>query len=106
MNKYLIQFDDMHWITPAKGIRYKEYSIQRQRIRLAEFSEGFFEADWCTKGHTGFVLDGTFKINLTGKEIRFKSGDGLWIPKGDIHKHKAILGKGEKVRLILFEEID
>lgn len=106
MNKYLIQFEALQWIIPAKGIRYKEYSTQRQRIRLAEFSEGFVEADWCTKGHTGFVLDGTFKINFSGKEVRFKTGDGLWIPKDELHKHKAILGKGEKVRLILFEELD
>jgi len=37
--------------------------------------------------------------------IDFKVGDGVFIPEGERHKHKAMIKKDEKAILILFEKL-
>jgi len=95
----------MSWESPAPGVRYKAYIRGNQKIRLVEFSEEFTEADWCTKEHVGYVLEGKISINFNGKIIDFKAGDGLFIPEGEENKHKGKVAKGEKALLLLFEKI-
>ena len=56
-------------------------------------------------GHAGYVLDGTYAIDYSGELERYKKGDVVFIPKGEQARHKAILGAGEKVTLLLFEVI-
>lgn len=102
---YLVDFENMEWIEPAIGVRYKAYVSGNQQIRLVEFSEGFVESDWCFCGHAGYVIDGGFSDDYTGKLERYKKGDIIFIPKGEQAKHKVILGIGEKVTLLLFEII-
>ena len=106
INSYLVDFAAMEWREPDVGIRYKIFLKNGQQIRLVEFSEGFVEQDWCKKGHAGYVLDGTFKINYNGNTERYKKGDVIFIPKGEQAKHKAVLEKSEKVTLLLFEIIE
>ena len=103
---YLVEFDKMPWNESAKGIRTKTFINGNQQIRIAEFSEGFIEPDWCQKGHAGYVLDGEFSNDYNGELERYKKGDIVFIPKGEEAKHKAVLGKGEKVTLLLFEIIE
>jgi quercetin dioxygenase-like cupin family protein len=105
MNDYLIDFDSMDWESPAPGVRYKAYIRDNYRIRLVEISEGLSEEDWCTKGHIGYVLEGSFSIDFNGNVIPFKAGDGIFIPAGEENEHKAKVIKGEKALLILFEEV-
>jgi quercetin dioxygenase-like cupin family protein len=100
---YLIEFDKMSWNEPAKGVRTKVFINGNQQVRLVEYSEGFIEHDWCRKGHAGFVLNGEFSIDYSGILERYKKRDVIFIPKGEEAKHKAILKKGEKVTLLLFE---
>lgn len=103
---YLIEFDKLPWNEPAIGLRSKTFISENQQIRLVEFSEGFVEPDWCKKGHAGYIIDGEFTNNYNGKFERYKKGDIIFIPKGESSKHKVILGKGEKVTLLLFEIIE
>jgi len=103
---YRIEFEKMAWNEPAQGVRYKSFINGNQQVRLVEFSEGFNEPDWCRKGHAGYVLSGEFSNDYSGQLERYKAGDVIFIPKGEQAKHKAILGKGEKVTLLLFEIID
>lgn len=103
---YLIEFDKLSWNEPANGVRSKTFVSGNQQIRLVEFSEGFVEHDWCKKGHAGYVIDGEFTNDYSGKLERYKKGDIIFIPKGETAKHKAILNKGEKVTLLLFEIIE
>lgn len=100
---YLVEFENMEWTQPAIGVRYKAYVSGNQQIRIVEFSEGFVEPDWCLRGHAGYVIDGEFSNDYSGKLERYKKGDIIFIPKGEQAKHKAILGTGEKVTLLLFE---
>ena len=105
MKKCLIDFENIAWESPSDGVCYKSYVKGNQRIRLVEFSEGFEEADWCTKGHAGYVLEGSFSLDFKGRFEKFRKGDILFIPEGSDYGHKAVLGKGEKVLLLLFEVV-
>ena len=105
MSDHLIKFENMRWESPAPGVRHKAYVRGNQRIRLVEFSEEFIEPDWCTGGHIGYVLEGRISIDFNGEVIDFKSGDGIFIPKGEEHKHIGRVARGEKALVILFEEV-
>jgi quercetin dioxygenase-like cupin family protein len=104
---YLVEFNKLPWNEPVVGLRYKIFTSGNQQIRLVEFSEGLIELDWCRKGHAGYVLEGTFTTEFyNGNTERYKKGDVVFIPSGEQSKHKAILGKGEKVTLLEFENIE
>ena len=103
---HLVDGGALDWVKPIKGLRYKKYSNGNQQIRLAEFSEGFVEADWCRKGHAGYVLEGSFANDYNGALEYYKAGDAFLIPSGDADKHKVIMAAGEKVVMLLFENVN
>ncbi|PXF61701.1 MAG: hypothetical protein C4B59_02255 [Candidatus Methanogaster sp.] len=74
---YLIDFKNMEWETPAPGVRYKAHTHDNHKIRLLEFTEEFVEDDWCTKGHTGYIVEGNLLINFNGRLSTFRAGD--WV---------------------------
>ena len=102
---YLINFKNIQWEAPAKGIRFKAYLRDNQKIRLVEFTEEFEEKNWCISGHIGYVLEGKISIDFNSKVVDFKAGDGIYIPEGEEHKHKGKIAKNEKALLILFERV-
>ena len=106
VNNHQINFDGIEWTNSDTGVRYKAFIHGNQRLRLVEFSGGFVEQDWCIYGHAGIVLNGSFSIDFNGNVERYSSGDVIFIPSGKSDKHKAILGKNEKVTLLLFELIN
>ncbi len=99
----LVDFGSMAWTKPAQGVRCKAFAHGNQRMRLVEFSEGFEEGDWCRAGHAGYVLEGTFTNDYHGTLERYKAGDSFFIPAGEYDRHKVIMGKGERVLVLLFE---
>ena len=104
MSDHLIEFKNMRWERPAPGVRHKAYVRGGQRIRLVEFSEGFTEPDWCTRGHIGYVLDGQISIDFNSEAIDFNAGDGMFIPEGEESRHIGRVAGGEKALVIPFEE--
>jgi quercetin dioxygenase-like cupin family protein len=104
MNGYRVYFDAIAWETSAPGVRAKIHKSEGKQLRLVEFSREFVEADWCRKGHTGFVLEGRLQIDFSGSEVTFGPGDGVFIPAGEDHKHKAKV-LTDTARLILVEDI-
>ena len=73
------------------------------QVRLVEFSNGFVEPDWCQKGHVGYVLEGQLEVSFSGKKEVFEAGDGVFIPAGVEHQHKAHVVT-DTATLILIEE--
>lgn len=94
----------MPWETSAVGVRFKAHEQNGRKLRLAEFTKEFIEADWCIKGHIGYVLEGQMEIDFDGKVIMFSSGDGLFIPAGEKHKHKAKV-LTDALKIILVEDV-
>ena len=104
MEQYRIDFSTIEWQTPAAGIAVKAHERGGKRLRLAEFTKEFEEADWCTKGHIGCILEGQLEIDFDGNVILFGPGDGLFIPRGEEHKHKG-RPLTDTVRVILVEDV-
>jgi quercetin dioxygenase-like cupin family protein len=75
------------------------------RLRLAEFTKDFVEPDWCTKGHIGYVLEGRMEVDFHGHVVTFRAGQGLFIPPGSEHGHKARV-LTDSVTVILVESTD
>ena len=103
MEQYRIDFESIAWETPVAGVRFKAYEQGGKKLRLVEFGKEFVEPDWCTKGHIGYILQGRMEIDFDGKVILFGPGDGVFIPAGQEHKHKARV-LTDKVTAVLVEE--
>lgn len=103
MDEHKVDFAALEWQSPAPGVRQKVHEISGYRLRLVEFSREFREADWCRKGHLGYVLQGELEIDFNGTKVRYGTGDGLCIPAGKAHQHKAAV-LGQSVCLILMDE--
>jgi quercetin dioxygenase-like cupin family protein len=100
---YRVDFGSMPWDASAPGARAKVYEHGGRRLRLLELGAGFVEPGWCTKGHIGYVLEGRLEIRFGDGVTAFGPGDGLFIPAGDEHRHKARVLAGP-VRLVLVED--
>jgi hypothetical protein len=103
MSQYRVDFESIQLQEPAAGVRARVCEKDGKRLRLAKFSREFIEADWCTNGHIGYVVEGEFEIDFDGHIEAFGQGDGLYIPAGDKHKHKAKV-LSETATLFLVEE--
>ena len=99
-----VAFGSMPWHQAAPGVRHKVYEQDGRRLRLAEFTREFVEADWCVNGHVGYVLEGRIEIDFNGNVVLLEAGDGLFIPAGEEHKHKARI-LTDRARVILVEEM-
>jgi len=104
MNLCRIDFKDKPWNAPAVGVKSKTHEQSGRKLRLAEFTREFVERHWCTKGHIGYVLEGRMEIDFDDGVIALAEGDGLFIPPGEPHKHKARV-LTNRVRVILVEDI-
>jgi hypothetical protein len=104
MDPYRIDFKEMPWDAPAVGVRFKVHEQSGRKLRLAEFTREFVEHQWCTKGHIGYVLQGQMEIDFGDRVITLAEGDGLFIPPGEPHKHKATV-LTDSVRVILVENV-
>ena len=104
MEKYKVIFKTIPWEMPAVGVRFKAHEQDGRKLRLAEFTKEFVESNWCTKGHIGYVLEGQMEIDFDGNVIVFGPGDGLFMPAGEKHKHKAKVLTGT-MKIILVEDV-
>jgi quercetin dioxygenase-like cupin family protein len=98
-----IGFESIPWQAMAPGARHKAVTRAGKRIRLVEFTADFVEADWCTKGHVGYVLAGELEIVFDDRSERFGPADAFVILAG-AERHKA-RANGPLVRLLLVEEV-
>ncbi len=100
-----IDFDEIAWQPALPGSRFKQAVRGHQQFRLLEFAREFVEPDWCTKAHSGFVVEGELEIDFQGRLVRYVQGDGLFIPGGASSGHKA-RALTERALLFLIEDAD
>jgi quercetin dioxygenase-like cupin family protein len=84
------------------GVRQKVFSDGAKRVRLVEYTRAM-PPHWCEKGHFGYILEGTFEIEFPGGTHVFGPGDGVFIPDGAEHKHRA-RALSEVVRVVFVED--
>ena len=88
MLQYKIDFNELPWEKPLQGIRCKIFKYGTKQLRLVVYSKEM-PPHWCEKGHYGYILDGEFEIEYVNKKIVYRTGDGVFIPDGKEHKHRA-----------------
>ena len=88
MQGYKIDFDAIPWESPMQGVRHKVATDGSLILRLVEYSSEM-PPHWCEKAHYGYVLEGIFEIEFDNETFRYKKGDGLFLPAGKNHRHKA-----------------
>ena len=84
------------------GVRHKVFPFQERRLRLVEYSSDM-EPHWCERGHAGYILEGVFQIEFTNGTQIFNAGDGIAIPGGPEHRHKATVSSAT-VRAVFVED--
>ena len=103
MDPYRIDFREIMWESPVAGVRHKVRRMGSRRLRLVEYSPEM-EPHWCAKGHAGMILEGEFAIEFATGEQIFKRGDGVFIPDGEGHSHRA-RALTDVVRAIFVEDV-
>jgi quercetin dioxygenase-like cupin family protein len=86
--QYKLQFDQLEWEVPFEGVRHKYLDQNGLRLRLVEYSANM-PAHWCEKGHYGYLLEGRMEIEYDCGTIIYNRGDGMYLPEGPDHKHRA-----------------
>ena len=101
---YRIDWGALPWTSPMPGVRFKAHAQQGRELRWVEFLRGFQEPDWCRKGHIGYVLEGEGELVFSGRTVRLKAGDGLFIPPGEDHQHRLQV-LSERFCCVLVEDL-
>ena len=99
---YRVDFESLEWEEAMPGVRHKIIDRTGSRLRLVEYFNSM-EPHWCDRGHIGMILEGEFEIEYDSCTEMYGPGDGVFIPSGDEHRHKAVV-LTEKVRAVFVEE--
>lgn len=101
---YRVDFETLPWESPMPGVRQKVAVQGNRRLRLVEFAAGFVEPGWCAKGHIGYALEGKMELAFEDSTVVLGPGDGVIIPAGQGHKHKATV-LSDVFRAMLVEDV-
>jgi quercetin dioxygenase-like cupin family protein len=105
MNSFKVPFEEMPWEQLRPDVRQKIYCNGSRQIRIVEFDTSNSPENWCESGHIGYVLRGGLRIDFNGQVISFGPGDGLFIPAGAEHQHRAVeIQRG--TQLLMIEDIE
>ena len=86
--QYKIDFKSLGWEQLMNGVRHKYLDQANIRVRLVEYGREM-PPHWCEKAHYGYVLEGMLEIEFDHETLRYDKGDGLFLPPGNNHRHKA-----------------
>jgi mannose-6-phosphate isomerase class I len=70
------------------------------RMRVVEYSPGYFADHWCNKGHIVYCLEGAFESELeTGQSITLTKGMS-YIVSDDMSSHRSSTAGGAMLLII------
>jgi quercetin dioxygenase-like cupin family protein len=101
-SRYKADFDELPWEHVMEGVRHKLSVRDGVRLRVVEYGKTM-PPHWCEKGHFGFVIDGRMEIEYDGERVVYGPGDGVYIPDGPAHRHRARV-LSEKAVVFFVEE--
>ncbi len=88
LEAYRVDFSALDWTSPMPGVRHKMQRRGGRCLRLVEYRSEVVP-HWCVKGHVGMILEGRMEIEFEVGTWIFEAGDGVDIPGGDAHRHRA-----------------
>jgi len=103
MSVHKIDFKEIPWESPMKGVRAKRFVHEGRQLRLVEYTPEM-EAHWCENGHFGRIIEGKLEIEFGNEKVIYEAGDGVFIPSGknDRHKGRALT---PVVKVIFVEDV-
>ncbi|WP_448698774.1 DHCW motif cupin fold protein [Mucilaginibacter sp. AW1-3] len=103
-----IQFQTINWnqveqtehIGDTGSAFWKTMQYDGLRIRMVEYSEGYFANHWCKKGHIVQCLEGEFVSELDNGQ-KFTLTKGMtYIVSDDLSNHRSATKTGVKLLII------
>ena len=103
MIPYKTNFKNIEWESMLQGVRHKVFTQGDKQIRLVEYTKEM-PLHWCENGHYGMILEGKFEIEFENEIIVYSKGDGVFIPNGKEHRHRAKV-LSDTVKVIFVEDL-
>lgn len=72
MLKYKVDFKELNWEEPLKGVKCKIFKHGDKQLRLVVYSKEM-PLHWCDNGHYGYILDGKFEIEYQNEKIIYQA---------------------------------
>ncbi|MFC1725878.1 DHCW motif cupin fold protein [candidate division KSB1 bacterium] len=80
---------------------WKTFELGNIRVRIVQYSPGYYADHWCSKGHILFVLEGELTCKLkNGSTYNLTSGMSFQASDDESNPHLAYTEKGAKVFLV------
>ena len=108
MNIQEVPFCTTDWsaITPTvhAGVTGEAYwrtlEMGNIRVRMVEYTPGYFADHWCSRGHVLLVLEGELVTELDdGRKFTLKQGMSYQVAN-DINPHRSYTQKGAKLFIV------
>lgn len=105
MEKLIKSLTDVEWTVPEQGVKEKRIVLGGKVVRLLQIDGKYESNEWCETGHTGYVLEGSFDLDINGEMNTLNKGSVFFVEGGKFeHRHIPTVHDGEKVRLLLVED--
>lgn len=103
-----IPFQTIDWSAIAKTIHpgetgsadWQTIQLPGLRLRIVEYSPGYFANHWCSKGHIVHCLNGTFVSELETGELFTLSAGMTYVVSDDLSNHRSTTKDGVKLLII------
>lgn len=108
MNIQDVPFGTMDWstLTPTEhnGTTGKAYwrtlEMGNIRVRMVEYTAGYFANHWCNRGHVLLVLEGELTTELSdGRKFILKTGMSYHVAN-DANPHRSYTETGAKLFIV------
>ena len=79
---------------------WRTFEMGNIRVRMVEYTPGYFADHWCKRGHVLFVLEGELVTELEdGREFTLTSGTSYQVAE-NINPHRSHTEKGAKLFIV------
>ena len=103
-----IPFQTIDWSAIAKTIHpgdtgsaaWQTIQLSGLRLRIVDYSPGYFANHWCSKGHIVHCLNGTFVSELETGELFTLSAGMTYVVSDDLSNHRSTTKDGVKLLII------
>jgi len=103
-----IDFQTIDWSTIEKTFHpgetgesyWQTLQFPGLRIRIVEYSAGYFANHWCQKGHIVQCLDGEFVSELETREAFTLTAGMTYVVSDDLSSHRSRSKNGVKLLII------
>lgn len=79
---------------------WRTYEMGNVRVRMVEYTPGYYADHWCSKGHVILLLEGDMTTELSdGRIIHSKAGDTV-VVGDDMAPHRSSTKSGAKLYIV------